>query len=167
MDIKFKFLILVLVLLNTTLISNARIINLPHEGSLSYTNSFVGNWDMKTIVVDSNCPYVFVGTTTKSKLKIKLTFVPQIKNFILKGLWFGGNWEKSKSFIKILNKKEAITERVTEYKSKDENNWKAILIDHLKLDEDNVIHSESIVIQYKNGIPVGEYKTFSILTKEE
>ena len=89
------------------------------------------------------------------------------KQFSFKALWKGGKWSTSSGTIKLLNEKEAITERVTEFKTNDKNNWKAILIDHLKLDENNTMHSESIVIQYKNGSSVGEYKTISILTKTD
>ena len=67
----------------------------------------------------------------------------------------------------MLNEREAISERVTSFKTNDRNSWKSILIDHLKLTEENTIQSESIVLQYKNGKFIGEYKTFSILTKFE
>lgn len=172
MDIRFKILFFIFstILFLTTNVfisANAFIINAPHVKDILNSNHFVGDWEMQTIVTKSKCPYVFAGSTTKSKLKIKNIFIPDIKKYILKGQWMGGKWKKSKSFIKILNEKEAITERITEIKTNDNNEWKAVLIDHLKLDENNIMHSESIVIQYRNGIPVGDYKTFSILTKEE
>ena len=149
-------------------------INLPKKDNLtpekinfSYKyKSFLGKWKMQTIVTDSKCPYVFVGSTTKSKLEVKPIIRTSNHKFSLKAFWKGGKWSKSSGTIKLLNEKEAITERVTKFKTKDKNNWKAILIDHLKIDENNIMHSESIVIQYKNGLPVGEYKTFSILTKQ-
>jgi len=126
---------------------------------------FLGKWKMQTIVTESECPYIIVGSTTESNLEIKPTVKTLVKKYLLKAFWKGGEWKDSKGFIKILNEKEAITERVTEMKTKDKNIWKAILIDHLHLKDNNQIHSESIVIQYKNNEMVGEYKTFSILTK--
>ena len=65
----------------------------------------------------------------------------------------------------MLSKKEAVTKRITEINMKDMNNWETILIDHLSIEEQDTIHSESIARQFKNGEPVGEYKTFSILVK--
>ena len=142
-------------------------LTIPRERNFSVANNFIGKWNMQTIVTKSNCPYVFVGTTTKSNLEIKPTLRNKLKNYVLKALWKGGKWKTSTGLIKLLTDKEGITERVTEFKTTDKNKWKAILIDHLQIDENNTIHLESIVIQYKNGIAVGDYKTFSILTKNE
>ena len=122
---------------------------------------------MQTIVTSSNCPYILTGTTTESNLEIKTLPIKREGVNFLKALWKGGKWANSSGTIKLLNDREAITERITSFKTNDRNNWKSILIDHLKLTEDNTIHSESIVIQYKNGKFIGEYKTFSILTKSE
>lgn len=137
--------------------------------STNTSKDFLGKWNMQTIVTKSSCPYVIVGTTTESNLEIS-QLPPEQSNSnsaSLKAFWNGGAWTKSNGTIKLLNNKEAVSERVTEFKTKDQDNWKAILIDHLKLTENNTILSESIVIQYKNGINVGEYKTYSILTKAE
>lgn len=168
---KYISLILILGLFNFPCFSKASIITLPKKKeNFTQKNEFLGSWNMQTIVTNSNCPYIFVGSTTESNLEIKPalnTKNTNSKHQILKGLWKGGNWTQSSSTIKLLNEKEAITERITEFKTKDENYWKAVLIDHLQLDENNSMHSESIVIQYKNGLPVGEYKTYSILTKSE
>lgn len=140
---------------------------IPKERESFIPNEFFGKWKMQTIVTESGCPYIIVGSTTESNLEIKPTVKTLVKKYLLKAFWKGGKWKDSKGFIKILNEKEAITERVTEMKTKDKNTWKAILIDHLHLKDNNQIHSESIVIQYKNNEMVGEYKTFSILTKIE
>lgn len=140
-------------------------ISIPNQKENSFHEDFLGKWEMQSIVTKSNCPYVLVGSTTQSNLEIKPIFSNTNEKFHLKALWKGGRWTESNGEIKILSKTEAITERVTKMKTYDNNNWKAILIDHLKLDENNIMHSDSIVIQYKNGISVGEYKTYSILTK--
>ena len=145
--------------------THALSINIPQNDRDNFSQEFLGKWKMQSVVTSSRCPYVIVGSTTESELEI----TPEInsnRNILLNAIWHGGNWTDCTGNIKFLNKKEAITERVTELKSDDENIWKAILIDHLKLDEDkNKMQSESIVIQYKNGQAVGEYKTYSILTK--
>ena len=169
MDI-IKKIVSVILLLYLSVISTFNLsyaLSTPKERKASIANNFIGKWDMQTIVTKSNCPYVFVGTTTKSNLEIKTTLRNKLKKYVLKVLWKGGNWKSSVGLIKLLNDKEGITERVTEFKTNDKNEWKAILIDHLQIDENNTIHLESIVIQYKNGIAVGDYKTFSILTKNE
>lgn len=139
----------------------------PKDQGNLIPQDFLGKWKMQTIVTESQCPYIIVGSTTESNLEIKTVIKKLINSYLLKALWRGGRWENSNSFIKILNEKEAVTERVTEMKTKDKIKWKAVLIDHLRLRDDKHIHSESIVIQYKNDEIVGEYKTFSILTKIE
>ena len=126
-----------------------------------------GNWNIQTIVTKSNCPYILVGTTTESSLEIKSDTKEKDKPAVLKALWKGGRWKKSKTTIKMLNDKEAISERITELRTKDNIRWKAILIDHLEFEENDIMHSESIVIQYKNDTLVGDYKTYSYLTKSE
>ena len=130
---------------------------------VSKNNNFLGNWYMQTIVISSDCPYIMKGTTTESKLLIQQDKVRNPN--LLKAVWVGGKWSDSKGKIKLLSEKEAITERTTNFKTEDNDTWKSILIDHLKVIEEDTLQSESIVIQYKNGKPVGEYTTFSILTK--
>ena len=152
---KIRFVLFIIIAISLLFTGTANAIIIPREKNAFDPTRFLGKWDMQTIVTSSNCPYVLVGSTTESNLEIKDVRI----------LWKGGNWKTSIGKIKFLNNKEAISQRVTEMKTNDRNNWKAILIDHLKLDENNIMHLESIVIQYKNGISVGEYKTFSILTK--
>ena len=159
--------ILLLLLPNVFSLNAANALIIPKEKESIVTEKFIGKWDMQTIVTKSNCPYILVGSTTKSNLEIKTTLKTSLKKYLLKGLWKGGKWTKSIGVIKVLNEKEAITERVTKIKTNDKNNWKAILIDHLKIDDQDVMHSESIVIQYKNDTLVGDYKTYSYLTKSE
>ena len=170
MDILKKLLYLTLILITSTYtLIPCFGITLPFETTNFTQDQFIGKWDIQTIVTKSDCPYVLVGSTTKSNLEIKpkLGLINKLKIYSLRALWKGGNWTNSTGEIKLLNEKEAITERITELKTKDKNKWKAILIEHLEVAEENIIHSESIVIQYKNGFAVGEYKTFSILTKIE
>lgn len=165
---QFIFFILISILINFSFTYIAQAIVIPQKVEInSSKNKFLGEWNMQTIVTTSSCPYIFVGSTTESKLEIKPESDNTSGKYLLKALWKGGKWSKSTGTIKLLNDNEAITERITKFKTNDKNNWKAILIDHLKLDENNTMQSESIVIQYKNGLLVGEYKTFSILTKEE
>ena len=168
MDIlkKFVAVVLILSLFNFLFVNNVQAIYLKKPTQDPYKDEFVGKWKMQTIVTDSKCPYILVGSTTESNLEIKLSLQKKLNSF-LKVLWRGGNWEESKGTIKFLSDKEAITERLTHMKTRDNNKWKAILIDHFYLKDKDVIHSESIVTQYKNNVPVGEYKTFSILTKAE
>ena len=139
-----------------------------HESSALYvidTNKthelnsyFEGNWNVKTIVTHSSCPYIIVGSTTISKIEIK----KDLNRY--KGYWSGGNWSKSEFRIDQLSETEAISERVT--KNSVENTvWEAVLTDHLSLGDDNKIRSESIANQFKNGKYVGEYKTYSVLSK--
>lgn len=142
-------------------------ITIPKEKKVDIKEGFLGKWDMQTIVTSSNCPYILTGTTTESNLEIKIVPIKRKEMIFLKALWKGGKWADSSGTIKLLNEREGISERVTSFKTNDKNDWKSILIDHLKLTEDNTIHSESIVLQYKNGKFIGEYKTFSILTKSE
>lgn len=161
---KLAFIVLIAV---TAIPIGANAITIPNSSINNYLqkNKFLGNWNMQTIVTKSKCPYVLVGSTTESKLEIKQNSELRGTKPTFKVLWKGGDWSASTGTIKLLNEKEAITERVTEFKTDKHEKWKAVLIDHLKLDENDSIHSESIVIQYKNGISVGEYKTFSILIK--
>lgn len=142
-------------------------ITLPKLKTPTIKNNFIGKWNMQTIVTKSNCEHVLVGSTTESVLEILPTFKNNSKDLSLKALWKGGSWSKSSGTIKPLSNKEAILERVTELKINDKDSWKAILIDHFNLDENNIMRSESIVIQFKNGSAIGEYKTISILTRNE
>lgn len=142
-------------------------ITLPKEKNSRLESGFIGKWRMKTIVTFSSCPDVLVGSTTESKLEIKPLINSKEQNSSIKAFWKGGNWKKSIGTVKLLNEKEAITERVTKIKTSKNENWEAVLIDHLNLEEKDIIHTESIVIQYKNGNIVGEYKTYSILTRLE
>jgi hypothetical protein len=153
----------ILLLIAVSMPANASILALPQEKNISIKSSFTGKWKMKTIVTSSSCPDILVGSTTESKLIIG----PAIKgpSNHIKALWKGGDWKQSNGVLKLLNDKEAITERITKIKTKKHEEWEAVLIDHLNLDEKNTIHTESIVIQYKNGEIVGEYKTYSILTR--
>ncbi len=137
-------------------INTAKALTIPNKDITTNNINFVGTWYMQTIVTESNCPHILVGTTTESTVQI----TP-----LLNLLWQGGEWDKAQSTLKLLNENEAIAERSTELKTNDDNTWKAILVDHLNITEQNTIHSESIVEQYKNGIRIGKYKTFSILTK--
>ncbi len=167
MDIRKKiltiltFLLLVFKLTTSTTLA----LTIPSKSNNIDNLNFVGTWYMQTIVTESSCPHIVIGTTTESTLKIKPTTKNNDKNTVLKLLWEGENWNKSEGTLKLLNEKEAITERITETKTNDDSFWKAILIDHLNITEQNTIHSETVVTQYKNGIKVGKYKTFSILTK--
>lgn len=142
-------------------------ITLPKENNSRIESGFIGKWKMKTIVTFSSCPDVLVGSTTESKLEIKPQVNSKVQNNSIKAFWKGGNWKKSIGTVKLLNEKEAITERVTKIRTSKNENWEAVLIDHLNLEEKDIIHTESIVIQYKNGNIVGEYKTYSILTRLE
>lgn len=162
---KIVFCFFIICLVNVLFADTTLAIYIPQSKEIINQNIFPGKWNMKTIVTDSKCPYVLIGSTTESHLEIK-SYNNATAN-MYSGLWKGGKWESSKSVIKLLNEKEAITERSTEMKTNDNTHWRAILIDHLYFDENDIIHSESIVTQYKNGIPVGKYKTFSILTKAE
>ncbi len=171
---KYKKYILYLVISISYLVAYSFVpihaISIPKEKIADIKTGFYGKWNMQTIVTSSNCPYILTGTTTESNLEIRPTLFKNLKknkvNF-LKAFWKGGKWSDSNGTIKLLNGNEAISERITNFKTNDRNNWKSILIDHLKLTEDNTIHSESIVLQYKNDKFIGEYKTFSILTKSE
>ncbi|MBI2996646.1 MAG: hypothetical protein HYY52_08105 [Candidatus Melainabacteria bacterium] len=165
MDIKKKFVLILLLSFCFLTTNIARGIIILKENNDLTKSGFIGKWNMQTVVTNSKCPYVIVGSTTESQLEIKDVINNSPQNISLRALWKGGKWTKSQSLIKLLNEKEAVTERVTKFKTNNNNKWKAILIDHLKLDENNIMHSESIVIQYKNDIFVGEYKTYSILTK--
>ena len=161
------YILLSISCLITYLFIPAHALSIPEEKNLDVKNKFYGKWYMQTIVTSSNCPYILTGTTTESNLAIKPSFIKKHRRNFLKAFWKGGTWTNSSGTIKLLSENEAISERVTSFKTNDRNNWKSILIDHLKLTEDNTIHSESIVLQYKNGKFIGEYKTFSILTKSE
>lgn len=143
----------------------AAVPTLPKEKNISIKSSFTGKWKMKTIVTSSNCPDILVGSTTESKLEIGPVLKGPSNN--IKALWKGGNWKRSNGVLKLLSEKEAVTERITKIRTKRNEEWEAVLIDHLNLDEKDTIHTESIVIQYKNGEIVGEYKTYSILTRVE
>ena len=165
-----KTLLYIVILISYLLTYNCTLsnaINIPQEKKIDVKEGFLGKWNMQTIVTSSNCPYILTGTTTESNLEIKTMPIKKEGVNFLKALWKGGKWANSTGTIKLLSEKEAISERVTSFKTNDRNNWKSILIDHLKLTEDNTIHSESIVLQYKNGKFIGEYKTFSILTRSE
>ena len=62
-------------------------ITIPKEEIKLLKTGFEGNWLMQTIVTKSSCPYIPVGSTTKSKLEIR----PYINsNKFLKALWKGG-----------------------------------------------------------------------------
>lgn len=162
---KFKKVILIslLILYSLPVCINANAIVIPKISKISNMENFIGNWEMKTIVTESSCPEIIIGSTTESEL----TIIKNSKKDLLFAHWDGGVWTSSNSILKPLSQMEALTERATELRFDDNNSWKAVLVDHLTLEEDNKMHSESLVKQYKNGILIGEYKTFSILTKIE
>ena len=169
MDIFKKLFIyfLIISLSDFLFLDRANAIYLKKPIQNTYKSEFVGKWKMQTIVTDSKCPYILIGSTTESDLEIKPSLKKKLNSFLYKAFWSGGNWKNSAGTIKFLSNKEAVTERLTQMKTRDNNTWKAILVDHLHLEDGGIIHSESIVTQYKNEIPVGEYKTFSILTKAD
>lgn len=169
MDISRKILFTIFIssILNLTIAGNVFALLTPKTIKITSSNNFLGKWNMQTIVTKSSCPYILVGSTTESNLEIKPSIQNKTNKIFLKILWKGGKWKKSTGIIKLLNNKEAVSERKTEIVTKDSNKWNVVLIDHYNLEEENIMHSESIVIQYKNGTPVGEYKTQSILTKSE
>lgn len=135
-------------------------IYIPNHEISDGNSYFVGKWNIKTIVTESTCPYVIVGTTTSSKLEI-------IKETTaLTSIWNGGNWSPSVSEIQALSNKELLINRKTKITTNNER-WEAVLVDHIFPSGDDYLKSESIVKQYKNGSFVGEYKTFSILTRNE
>ena len=166
MKYKNKLQIILTILVYLTLIqqnySETKAIYL-HTGSKTVdSNKFLGNWYMQTVVVSSSCPFIIPGTTTESTLQIKSL---KSINKTIKTIWSGGKWTKTNGKLKLLNDKEAVTERVTNIKTKDKNLWKSILIDHLKYVDKDKIELDSIVLQYKNYKFIGEYRTHSILTK--
>lgn len=159
---KLLYLFITISLIFSLNIPQGKCIVLPKQELKINISSFIGKWEVKTIVTESNCKEIIIGSTTESELVIKKAPINDILHFI----WDGGLWSKSNGILKILTNKEAISERVTELNIDKKNKWKAELIDHLYLtDEENIIHSESIVRQYKNNELIGEYKTFSILKK--
>lgn len=155
--------IFIFLFFTTVLPSGASLLNLPTNRRVVTTGGFLGKWKMRTIVVSSSCPDILVGSTTESRLEFKPTTQPNN----IKALWKGGDWKRSIGMLKLLNSSEAITERITKIKTKRNEEWQAVLIDHLNLEDDDKIHTESIVIQYKNGQVVGEYTTVSVLTRTD
>lgn len=164
---KVNYCLLLLISLIYFELSTAHAITLPKERNTRIESRFIGKWKMKTIVTYSSCPDVLVGSTTESKLEIKPQLNPNVEKSTIKAFWKGGKWKKSIGTVKLLNEKEAITERITKIKTSNNESWEAVLIDHLNMEEKDLIHTESIVIQYRNGNIVGEYKTYSILTRLE
>lgn len=169
MKIKQIILLLIFSLFSLNLIiqsfSPTKAISLPTSSETSNYKRFIGHWSMQTIVVSSNCPFIIPGTTTESTLEIKSQESTNSTRKIIRTIWEGGKWSATNGELKLLNNKEAITERVTNIKTKDKNLWKSILIDHLKYIDKDEIELESIVLQYKNRKFIGEYRTHSILTK--
>lgn len=155
--------VIILIAINSFFTVTAKAIYIPRQNNNIEQNEFIGTWKIKSIVTESSCPYVIVGSTTQSKLKIELD-----ENKNLKALWEGGNWTNSDGQIKILSINEILSERIT-FLNSNNNSWKAILTDHLYLNdnENHIMHSETHVKQYKNGEFVGNYKTHSTLTKAE
>lgn len=160
---KTKFLVFLISILSVLLLGKAGAITIPQEKEFKNIEAFVGQWDMKTVVTRSNCSEIIVGSTTESKLIIK----KKSRNNAFEAIWQGGIWSNSSSTLKPLTNKEALTQRVTNLKLNDDDEWKAELIDHLFQEDKSTIYSESLVKQYKNDILIGEYKTFSILKKAE
>ena len=160
---KSKLLVVLISMLSALLLSRVEAITLPKEKGLKNIEAFIGQWEMKTVVTSSNCSEIIIGSTTESKLTIK----KKNRNNALEAIWQGGIWTNSSGTLKPLTEKEALTQRITELKLNDDNEWKAELIDHLFQEDESTIYSESLVKQYKNDILIGEYKTFSILKKAE
>ena len=160
---KTKVLVSLISILSILLLGKVEAITIPQDKGFKNIEAFIGQWEMKTIVTSSNCSEVIIGSTTESKLIIK----KKNHNNILEAIWQGGIWSSSSSTLKPLTNKEALTQRVTNLKLNDDNEWKAELIDHLFQEDESTIYSESLVKQYKNDILIGEYKTFSVLKKAE
>ena len=169
MNTKNKLLMLSITLLCLNLViqnfSQTKAIHIPDENEISNYGNFLGDWYMQTIVVSSSCPFIIPGTTTESTLEIRSAQSAAPQKKALKTIWAGGKWATTNGELKLLNNKEAITERVTNIRTKDKNLWKSILIDHLKYIDKDEIELDSIVLQYKNSKFIGEYRTHSILTK--
>lgn len=151
-----KSLIIAVLVFNTL---PGKAIHLPEFNEYKGSNEFIGNWKIKSVVTESNCPYVIVGSTTKSEIKIRKDLEK------MTATWEGGNWTNSRTYLKALSQNEIITERVTEMKGKGNTKWAAILVEHIYIDGNGEVHSESYVKQYKNDKFVGDYKTYSILLK--
>ena len=159
---KVIFISIIIIVQSLIITESTEALYITNKSAFPNTNDFVGKWKMQSIVTSSNCPYIIVGSTTESNLEIRKS--PQN---ILNAIWRGGNWKDSITTLQVLSNKEAVTKRVTEINIEDMNIWKTILIDHLWVEEEDTIHSESIARQFKNDKLVGEYKTFSILVKVE
>lgn len=164
---KKRFQIISLAIIVLINIASAKATTLPKAFTEINTNkntkNLIGKWEMQSVVTDSNCPNIPIGSTTESTLEI---ISNTNNNSIFKTLWTGGKWKRSIGRIKLLTNKEGVLERFTKTKEDKNTYWSAILIDHIYIDDENVMHSESIIKQYKNNEYIGEYKTLSVLVKK-
>lgn len=125
----------------------------------NYKSGLVGEWQVTTEVVWSDCPYVDVGLTVDSNMiftEINGRLFPQ---------WQANGWVlvRNKS-INFEDDDLLVWERENKL-FKDDKFWFISAVDKFSYDDDSQLTATSYIKQYLNGEYVGSYVTFSKLSQ--
>ena len=125
----------------------------------SYDPRIFGTWEVKTVVVDSNCRYVSTGEESLSKLNFSLI------DGKLTPTWFGHNWNLVDNKMFKLEENDRLLWVRDNSLVKERKFWLAHSEDVFNIESPNYITAQSKIDQYLNGNYVGNYKTVSYLKK--
>ena len=159
---KYLLLIFSLVLLVTVSSSNAIAIKPPFELAVSkniFDANIYGVWNVDSEVISSNCPFVGIGTTAKSKLKITL------HNGKLKPVWISSEWKLLESGDFQILSDNRFSFESENYLNKFGKLWKVKTKDELVINSEKDLEVKSKVKQYMNGKYVGTYEMLSQLRR--
>lgn len=125
-------------------------------------SQFVGDWEVRTKVVWSDCPYVKEGNIAKSKMSISDVNGRLIPN------WDTGKWKLVQHReINFLNQEKFTWERENKFfDPKAHEFWQVESKDKFELINGQKMRGESLVKQYLDGSYVGSYMTISYLVKK-
>ena len=122
-------------------------------------SNLLGNWEMVTQVVWSECPYVSKGEISKSELKTRKIGGKMYP------IWDTNDWKLvSDNEINFIDNRELRWEREST-KIDGSSLWYVESLNKFELDGAEKMHGESLVKQYLDGEYVGQYMTVSYLKK--
>ncbi len=145
---------------------------LPLNGNKSYATAFqliaskseirsnlVGEWNVATKVIWSDCEYVGTGVESESKIVIHDI------NGKLFPEWEAYDWQLVRNKVIDFSYDESLHWEMESKLEHDGDYWFVRSINDFKLDKQGKITGKGIVKQYLNGEFVGSYVTESVLSK--
>ena len=154
-----KFYIVVLLVLNSFSSVKSQAFKLSANINQSYDARLLGDWKVKTVVVDSNCKYVEPGIQTYTRLNFSL------KNGKIRPQWFANDWDLVKDQIfELAQDDKLLWLRENKLNSRGKH-WITRSKDIFDIKKREQITAKSHVNQYLNGKYVGDYQTISYLRR--